>query len=135
MSHDESRREFLKNSLVVSAAVAGASFGLIDPLKAGAAITRTCPYVTARTLLLSPDRRSKPWAGSKDLSSPERKWLLKPNMSFARSPETGANTNPLVVREVARMCAEAGASSILIVDNVLNNPTDCNETIQDSRIL
>ena len=56
---------------------------------------------------------------------PGNKVFIKPNMSFARKPGTGCNTNPDVVREVALMAAEAGASKISILDNVLNNPADC----------
>lgn len=125
MSHDESRREFLKNSLVVSAAMAGASFGLIDPSKAGAADYPDMSICNGKDAALITRQAVEALGGIKRFVKPGAKVVIKPNMSFARSPETGANTNPLVVREVARMCAEAGASSILIVDNVLNNPTDC----------
>jgi uncharacterized protein (DUF362 family) len=45
--------------------------------------------------------------------------LIKPNMSFARSPEAASNTHPDVVKTVAAMCKEAGASKILILDHTL----------------
>jgi uncharacterized protein (DUF362 family) len=53
------------------------------------------------------------------------KVVIKPNMSFASGPEAGSNTHPAVVREVAKMCAEAGASKISVLDNVLHNASDC----------
>ncbi|MDR3604781.1 MAG: DUF362 domain-containing protein [Syntrophaceae bacterium] len=125
MSHDESRRKFLKNSLVVSAAMAGASFGLIDPLEAGAEDYPDMSICNGKDAALITRQAVEALGGIKRFVRPGAKVVIKPNMSFARSPETAANTNPLVVREVARMCAEAGASRISIVDNVLNNPADC----------
>ncbi|MHB8203499.1 MAG: DUF362 domain-containing protein [Desulfomonilaceae bacterium] len=115
----------MKNSLVVSAAVAGASFGLIDPLKAGAEDYPDMSICNGKDAALITRQAVEALGGIKRFVKPGAKVVIKPNMSFARSPETGANTNPLVVREVARMCAEAGASRISIVDNVLNNPADC----------
>ena len=56
---------------------------------------------------------------------PGAKVLIKPNMSFARRPDEACNTNPKVVAEVARMCSEAGASQITVMDNVLQNATEC----------
>ena len=35
--------------------------------------------------------------------------VLKPNMSFARPPESGCNTHPMVVAAVAHACVDAGA--------------------------
>jgi uncharacterized protein (DUF362 family) len=125
MSHDASRREFLKNSLVVSATLAGASFGIIGPLEAGAEDYPDMSICNGKDAALITRQAVEALGGIKRFVKPGAKVLIKPNMSFARSPETGANTNPLVVREVARMCAEAGASRISIVDNVLNNPADC----------
>ncbi|MBU8911399.1 MAG: DUF362 domain-containing protein, partial [Desulfobacterales bacterium] len=45
--------------------------------------------------------------------------LIKPNMSFARSPEAASNTHPDVVKTVAVMCKEAGASRVMILDHTL----------------
>ncbi|MGO9739351.1 MAG: DUF362 domain-containing protein [Desulfomonilaceae bacterium] len=115
----------MKNSLVVSAAMAGASFGLIDPLEAGAEDYPDMSICNGKDAALITRQAVEALGGIKRFVRPGAKVVIKPNMSFARSPETAANTNPLVVREVARMCAEAGASRISIVDNVLNNPADC----------
>ncbi|MDH4265435.1 MAG: DUF362 domain-containing protein [Deltaproteobacteria bacterium] len=53
--------------------------------------------------------------------------VLKPNMSFPKSPEVGCNTHPLVVATVAQACMEAGAQQVLVLDNTLNNPELCLE--------
>lgn len=63
--------------------------------------------------------------GMKRFVKPGNKVVIKPNMSFASGPERASNTDPLVVREVALMCAEAGAARIAVLDNVLNSPKDC----------
>lgn len=51
--------------------------------------------------------------------------LLKPNVAFDRSPRLGATTNPAILKAVARLVREAGASEILIADNPINSPEGC----------
>lgn len=51
-----------------------------------------------------------------------QKVVIKPNMSFAKGPETASNTHPEVVREVVIMCKEAGAGKVLVLDHSLQNP-------------
>jgi len=53
--------------------------------------------------------------------------ILKPNMSFSRTPEFGATTHPLVVATVARICIEAGAHEVLVLDHTLHRPELCLE--------
>lgn len=53
------------------------------------------------------------------------KVVLKPNMSWDRSPQQAVNTNPEVVAEVVRLCLEAGAREVRIFDNTLNEPRRC----------
>jgi uncharacterized protein (DUF362 family) len=47
--------------------------------------------------------------------------LVKPNMSFARKPEIGATTNPLLVKSIIEHCYGAGAKKVYIVDNVASS--------------
>lgn len=47
------------------------------------------------------------------------KVLIKPNIAFARPPEGAANTNPEVVAELVRLCFEAGASEVIVLDHTL----------------
>lgn len=54
--------------------------------------------------------------------------LIKPNMSFARSPAAGSNTHPDVVKTVAAMCKNAGASRVMILDHTLAPPKACVQT-------
>ena len=50
------------------------------------------------------------------------KVLIKPNMSFARGPDSGTTTHPEVVRELLIMCKESGAVQIRILDHSLQDP-------------
>ncbi len=51
--------------------------------------------------------------------------VIKPNMSFPNPPEWATTTHPDVVRELASMCLQAGASSVLVLDNPLRNAELC----------
>jgi len=53
--------------------------------------------------------------------------VLKPNMSFARTPDLSATTHPLVVATVARACIEAGAQQVLVLDHTLHRAEICLE--------
>ena len=53
--------------------------------------------------------------------------VLKPNMSFARTPDFSATTHPLVVVTVAQACMEAGAQQVLVIDHTLHRAELCLE--------
>ena len=58
--------------------------------------------------------------------------VIKPNIGFDRSPEMGATTHPLVVKTLAEMALEAGASQVKIFDRTCNEARRC---YQNSGIL
>ena len=51
--------------------------------------------------------------------------VVKPNMGWDRSPETAANTHPLVVRAVVEECLAAGAKRVKVFDHTCNDPRRC----------
>ncbi len=51
--------------------------------------------------------------------------LLKVNAAFATPPILSATTHPQLVAEVARLCYKAGASSVVVTDNPINDPASC----------
>ena len=53
--------------------------------------------------------------------------VVKPNMSFARGPEYGATTHPLVVVALARACLDEGAAEVLVLDYTLQRAELCLE--------
>jgi uncharacterized protein (DUF362 family) len=53
--------------------------------------------------------------------------VIKPNMSFAKTPDFAATTHPLVVAAVAKACLEAGAREVLVLDHTLQRAELCLE--------
>jgi uncharacterized protein (DUF362 family) len=126
MGRKTDRRDFLKTGILGTAAVvAGGPAALFGRREAHAQqypdvviSNGTDPATITRAAVDA-------LGGMGRFVKPGNKVFIKPNMSFARNPASGCNTHPDVVREVAVMAAEAGASKISILDNVLNNPSDC----------
>ena len=117
MDRDQKRREFLKTGLVAGAAIVSSGPGIL--LGRGNAHAKTGPdVIIARGDRAEAITRAAVDAlgGRKMFVKPGAKVLIKPNMSFARRPDEACNTNPKVVAEVARMCSEAGASQITVME-------------------
>lgn len=70
--------------------------------------------------------------GMEAFVKPGARVVIKPNMSFDRPPEMGATTHPLVIRTLAEMALEAGASQVRIFDRTCNEARRC---YQNSGIL
>lgn len=51
--------------------------------------------------------------------------VLKPNVSWDRTPEQAANTNPAVVAAAAELCLEAGAKRVVVADVTINDAARC----------
>ncbi|MFH2043689.1 MAG: DUF362 domain-containing protein [Pseudomonadota bacterium] len=51
--------------------------------------------------------------------------LLKVNAAFASPPILSATTNPELLKEIIRLCYAAGAASVVITDNPINDPVSC----------
>jgi uncharacterized protein (DUF362 family) len=50
---------------------------------------------------------------------------IKPNIAWNRTPEQAATTNPDAVAEVVKMCLEAGASEVKVLDNTCHKAKQC----------
>jgi uncharacterized protein (DUF362 family) len=50
---------------------------------------------------------------------------VKPNIAWNRTPEQAATTNPDAVAEVVKMCREAGASKVIVLDNTCHKAEQC----------
>lgn len=51
--------------------------------------------------------------------------LIKPNMGWDRSPEYGANTNPVLIEAIVRECFNAGASGVYVFDHTCDSWKSC----------
>ncbi len=55
------------------------------------------------------------------------KVVIKPNASFPNPPESATTTHPELVRQLVSMCLDAGASSVMVLDNPLRSVEICLE--------
>ncbi len=55
----------------------------------------------------------------------EDRVLLKVNAAFASPAMLSATTHPEIVSEMARLCYKAGAASVVVTDNPINDPSSC----------
>ncbi len=51
--------------------------------------------------------------------------LLKVNAAFASPQMLSATTHPHIVSEMTQLCFDAGASSVIVTDNPINDPNSC----------
>jgi uncharacterized protein (DUF362 family) len=51
--------------------------------------------------------------------------LLKVNAAFASPAMLSATTHPAIVTEMTRLCFRAGAASVVVTDNPINDPASC----------
>jgi uncharacterized protein (DUF362 family) len=67
----------------------------------------------------------KSLGGIRRFVKPGQTVLVKPNIGWDRAPEQAADTNPLVVAEIVRMCLNAGAKRVLVLDRTCNQARRC----------
>ncbi len=119
------RREFLKSGLISTAVALTTGSGILNPVESFADSAPDLVVCHGNDPEAMTRSAIDALGGIKRFVKPGNKVVIKPNMSFASGPEAGSNTHPLIVKEVARLCADAGASKISIVDNVLHAAADC----------
>lgn len=63
--------------------------------------------------------------GIRRFIKPGDKVTVKPNAGWDRAPEQAANSNPILIGEIARLCFSAGASQVIVTDVTCNDPRRC----------
>jgi len=63
--------------------------------------------------------------GIKRFVKPNEKVVIKPNVGWDRTPEQGADTNPVLVGEMVRKCLDAGAREVVVSDITCNHAPRC----------
>jgi uncharacterized protein (DUF362 family) len=139
------RRLFLKRSLKAGIAVAGVSFlgyaiydptGPVDTKEGDTGLVRmpdfSLPEVGQRMVIANGTNRVasinlafKALGGIETFVKQGDRVLIKVNAAFASPPFLCATTNPELLSEVGRLCFKAGASSVIVTDNPINNPESC----------
>jgi uncharacterized protein (DUF362 family) len=51
--------------------------------------------------------------------------LLKVNAAFASPAMLSATTHPSIITEMTQLCSQAGAASVVVTDNPINDPVSC----------
>lgn len=124
------RRDFLRASAQTGLLLA-AGHGVITGGGTSWAAIETAPVPDLAVVTGSPEkavaRAVDLLGGMKRFVKPGQRVVIKPNMSFAKTPDEAANTSPAVVAAVATSCVEAGAKDVLIVDHTLQKDTLCLE--------
>ena len=119
-----SRRKFLKFHMKGLLFLAAGSSGILIPKRG---IAEPIPDIAVAKGDAAKATRAAIGllGGMKKFVKKGSKVLIKPNMSFPNPPPMATTTNPDVVKEIALMCNEAGASSILIADYPLFDSDTC----------
>lgn len=63
--------------------------------------------------------------GIKRFVGPNHRVTIKPNVGWDRVPEQAADTNPILVGEMVRLCLAAGAAEVTVTDISCNDPRRC----------
>ncbi len=117
------RRDFIKGVSAGSAAVSmvlnGKSFAAVK--KPVVSVAEGSDYEALVSQVL------KPLGGIEAFVKTGHKVALKPNISFDRKPEQGANVHPAVLKTMVKLCLDAGASEVLVFDRVLAEERRCYE--------
>src|SRR4030042_5824463 len=119
--HTINRRKFLKT------AAAGVAFGLVGNPSSAVAKEEFDLAVISGEPVAATKKALEAMGGITRFVKKGQRVVLKPNMSFSRTPDFGATTHPLVVATMAQACVEAGASQILVLDYTLQRPELCLE--------
>lgn len=138
------RREFLLRTAKAGAGVAASCFlaywlyeGTPPGLLQNAGELATLPdfsmpglgpkmsIVTGGDRIQTLNRALKALGGIESFIKPGDRVLLKVNAAFATPPILSATTNPQLAAEVARLCFKAGATSVVVTDNPINDPESC----------
>ncbi len=137
------RRDFLRRVAqagAAAAAVGGSALWLLDvagPAASGTEAACTVPDFSlpekrGRLSIVTGSERTKTLnralaalGGIEGFITPGDRVVLKVNAAFASPPSLGATTHPELVAECARLCLKAGAASVTVTDNPINEPASC----------
>jgi uncharacterized protein (DUF362 family) len=146
MSDELSRRKFLIRSAKAGASVAAASaigYWFYDSNAPGSSPDQkpgillpdfSIPELGKKMSIVRGQNRAetlraalKALGGMESFIKKGDRVLLKVNAAFASPPMLSATTHPHVVSELTHLCYKAGAASVWVTDNPINDPASCFE--------
>jgi len=140
---DMNRRDFLIRSAKAGIALGAATaigYLLYDPTGPGATVEkssvalpdfsvpeagRKIAIATGEDRIKTVNAALKALGGIECFVKKGDRVLIKVNAAFATPPSLCATTNPELLAEVTRLCLGAGAATVAVTDNSINNPESC----------
>jgi uncharacterized protein (DUF362 family) len=122
--HDVTRRGFMKRAIGAGLAACGMAelIGLDGLPPAEAAGVPTIVVASKKSPAQLVQAAMAALGGMESFVKRGARVLVKPNMAWARRPEQAATTNPEVVAEVVRLCKQAGAREVKVLDHAVDRP-------------
>lgn len=118
------RRDFFKSAAIVGLSAAIKPETLNAASSAAGMTVQSQPDMVA-VMGGEPDvmltRAMKELGGIAKYVKKGNKVVIKPNIGWDRKPELAANTNPILVGTLVKMCKEAGASEVLVFDHTCHD--------------
>ena len=123
MAEKVTRREFLRRAGIIGAATYGLS-GLLGCLEdAEAAARPTLAIASGGGIETMVEKAINGVGGIGKFVKRGNSVVIKPNLSWARTPEQAANTNPRIISALIKLCKQAGAGRITVIEHTCDNPT------------
>lgn len=121
------RRSFLKQVTLYTAGVllTPPVFQIIPSLSAASASTPDLMVAKGRDYTEMVNNIISAFGGMQKYVKTGDKVVIKPNIGWDRNVEQAANTHPDVVTAIARLCLDAGASTVKIFDRTCNEERRC----------
>lgn len=122
------RRDFLRTSVVASAALTLNFDGLQSALASNATAVEATPDLVAvmggepEAML---DTALEALGGIGKYIKKGQKVVIKPNIGWDRTPELAGNTNPQLVKALVKRCLNAGASKVTVFDHTCDDWQKC----------
>jgi len=120
------RKEFLRLAAGSAIALGLGKFGLGSELAGLAEAASRPTLVVARNQSPAAMVRAAigGLGGMKRFLRPGGSVVVKPNAAWQRTPAQAANTNPEIVAEVVRLCKQAGARLVKVMDHPCDTPAE-----------
>jgi uncharacterized protein (DUF362 family) len=125
------RRDFLRTSAVLAGSVilpkVARSQEAVAQKIVDSSATPDVVHVTGGSAEQAVAAALEPLGGIGAYVSEGQTVAITPNVGFPNPPEMATTTDPDVVRAVIKLCREAGAARVLVVDYPVRNPQLCFE--------
>ncbi|MBM3860290.1 MAG: DUF362 domain-containing protein [Verrucomicrobia bacterium] len=116
------RRRFIRDVAVWSAgaAIAAPIFRFASRAEAAAASSPTLVVGKGTDYEALVAKVMEPLGGLAPFIKKGAKVVVKPNIGWDRTPEQAANTHPLLVKAMVKLCLAAGAGKVMVFDRTCN---------------